>query len=161
MGTTQITAPSDLPFIDFEREFDAPPDLLFRAHSEPDLIVQWLGPKQYRMEIDEYDCRDGGRWRYVHRDDEGNAWGFHGVFHGAQSPAGMVQTFEFEGAPGHVSLDSVRFEAIDGGRSRLVGRSVFQSVEARDAMVEGGMETGVNEGYARLDDLVARLQPVH
>src|SRR5262245_59488118 len=135
MGTTKITAPSGLPFIDFEREFEAPPDLLFRAHSEPDLIVQWLGPKQYRMEIEEYDCRDGGRYRYEHRDDQGNAWGFHGVFHGDQSAAGMVQTFEFEGAPGHVSLDSVHFEALGDGRSRLVGRSVFQSVEARDAMV--------------------------
>ena len=161
MGTTRITAPSGLPFIDFEREFDATPDLLFRAHSEPDLIAQWLGPKKYEIEIDEYDVRDGGRYRYVHRDDQGNVWGFHGVFHGAQSVDGMVQTFEFEGAPGHVSLDSLRFEALDGGRSRLVGRSVFQSLEARDAMVESGMEGGLNEGYERLDDLVGRLQPVH
>lgn len=160
MTTTQITAPPGLPFIDLEREFTASPELLFRAHSEPDLIVQWLGPKRYRMEIDEYDCRDGGRYRYVHRDDAGNAWGFHGVFHGRQSADGMVQTFEFEGAPGHVSLDSVRFEDLGDGRSRLVGRSVYQSVEARDAMVEGGMETGVQEGYERLDDLIGRLQPV-
>ena len=161
MGTTKITAPDGLPFIDLEREFDASPALLFRAHSEPDLIVQWLGPKRYEMDIEEYDCRDGGRYRYIHRDDQGNAWGFHGVFHGEQSPAGMVQTFEFEGAPGHVSLDSVRFEDLGDGRSRLVGRSVFQSVEARDAMVESGMETGINEGYDRLDALVGRLQPVH
>lgn len=162
MGTTQISAPPGLPFIDISREFQASPELLFRAHSEPDLVAQWLGPRKYEIAIEEYDCRDGGRWRYVHRDDQGHAFAFHGVFHGPQSPDGMVQTFEFEGAPGHVSLDSMRFEDLGGGRTRLVGRSVYQSVEARDAMVESGMEIGLNEGYGRLDDLVARLaQPVH
>ncbi|HEY8437826.1 MAG TPA: SRPBCC family protein [Candidatus Limnocylindrales bacterium] len=159
MGTTTISAPPGTPFIDLTREFDAPVDLLYRAHTEPELLKQWLGPAKYEMTIEEYDVRDGGRWRYTHRDDQGNAFGFHGVFHGEPSRAGMLQTFEFDGAPGHVSLDALTFEP-HGDRTILRIHSVYQSVEARDAMIRSGMEGGVNEGYQRLDDLVARLVPV-
>ena len=156
MGTTKISAPPGVPFIDITREFDAPRDLLFRAHTEPDLLVQWLGPRKYRMVIDRYELRDGGTWRYVHQDDAGNEYGFHGVFHGTPSPDGFVQTFEFELAPGHVSLDALKLEEHDG-RTVVHIHSVFQSVEARDAMVENGMEAGMNDGYNRLDELIARL----
>jgi uncharacterized protein YndB with AHSA1/START domain len=159
MGTTQITAEPGVPFIDFTREFDAPRDVLFRAHTEPELLAQWLGPRNLTMIVDRYDVRDGGSWRYIHRDADGAEYGFHGVFHGTPSPDGMVQTFEFEGAPGHVSLDSVKFEERDG-RTVLRGHSVFQSVEARDAMVQSGMERGLSEGYDRLDELIGTLVPV-
>lgn len=159
MGTTTISAPPGTPFIDLTRDFDAPVDLLYRAHTEPELLKQWLGPAKYEMTIEEYDVRDGGRWRYTHRDDQGNSFGFHGVFHGDPSRAGMLQTFEFDGAPGHVSLDALTFEP-HGDRTTLRIHSVYQSVEARDAMIRSGMEGGVNEGYQRLDDLVARLVPV-
>jgi uncharacterized protein YndB with AHSA1/START domain len=161
MATLEITAEPGVPFVDFSREFDAPRDLVFRAHTDPELLVQWLGPAKYKMTVDRYDVRDGGTWRYVHGDDAGNEYGFHGVFHGNPSPDSMVQTFEFEGAPGHVSLDSMKLEERDG-RTFLRGRSVFQSVEARDAMVQGGMSEGMTEGYNRLDELLARIAaPVH
>ena len=156
MGKTQITAEPGVPFIDITREFDAPRDLIFRAHTDPELLTQWLGPRQYKMIVERYDVRDGGSWRYIHRDDAGNEHGFHGVFHGTPSPDSMVQTFEYEGAPGHVSLDSLKLEDRNG-RTVVRGRSVFQSVEDRDAMVQSGMEGGLNEGYDRLDELVARL----
>jgi uncharacterized protein YndB with AHSA1/START domain len=159
MGTTRVTASPGLPFIEMEREFDAPRELLFRVHTDPELLVQWLGPRRLEMRIDRYDVRDGGIWRYVHRDADGSEYGFHGVFHGTPSLDGITQTFEFEGAPGHVSLDSVVFEERDGGTLVRV-RSVHQSVEARDAMVASGMESGVDEGYARLDELIGRLAPV-
>jgi uncharacterized protein YndB with AHSA1/START domain len=159
MGTTEITAQPGLPFIDIRREFDAPRDLLFRAHTEPELLIQWLGPSKYTMVVDEYDVRDGGRWRYIHRDKAGNELGFHGVFHGTPSPERMVQTFEFEGAPGHVSLDALTLQEREG-RTVVRVHSVFQSVEARDAMVAGGMREGMDEGYRRLDELLARLVPV-
>jgi uncharacterized protein YndB with AHSA1/START domain len=159
MGTTKITAEPGVPFIDFTREFAAPRDVLFRAHTDPELLAQWLGPRRLTMIVDRYDVRDGGSWRYIHRDTDGAEYGFHGVFHGTPSPDGMVQTFEFEGAPGHVSLDSVTFEERDG-RTVLRGHSVFQSVEARDAMVQSGMERGLNEGYDRLDELIGTLVPV-
>jgi uncharacterized protein YndB with AHSA1/START domain len=160
MATTQITAEPGVPFIDISREFDAPRDLVFRAHTDPELLVQWLGGDKYQMIIDRYDVRDGGTWRYVHRDDDGNEYGFHGVFHGTPSPDGMVQTFEFEGAPGYVSLDALTLEDVDGGRTRIRIHSVHQSVEGRDAMVASGMEAGLNAGYRRLDELIARLVPV-
>ena len=156
MSETQIQAPDGVPFIDITREFDAPRDLVFRAFTEPDLLVQWLGPQKYAMVIDAYDVRPGGTWRYVHRDADGNEYGFHGVFHGEQTPDRMVQTFEFEGAPGHVSLESLVLED-RGGRTITHNHSVYQSIEARDAMVASGMAEGMNDGFARLDELLARL----
>lgn len=161
MATLEITAQPGAPFVDFSREFDAPRDLVFRAHTDPELLVQWLGPAKYKMVIDRLEARDGGTWRYVNSDEAGNEYAFHGVFHGDPSPDGIVQTFEFEGAPGHVSLDSLTLEERDG-RTLLRGHSVFQSVEARDAMVQGGMSDGMTEGYNRLDELLARIAaPVH
>lgn len=159
MGKTQFTAEPGIPQIISEREFDAPRELLFRAWTEPDLLKQWLGPRNLTMEIDRYDVRDGGTWRYVHRDDEGNEYAFHGVFHGDPSPEGMVQTFEYEGYPGHVSLDTLTFEERNG-KTIVRTNTVFQSVEARDGMMQSGMEVGVNDGYDRLDELIARLAPV-
>jgi uncharacterized protein YndB with AHSA1/START domain len=157
MITTRIDVPTGVPFIEMEREFDAPRDLVYQAYTDPELLVQWLGPRKYRMTIDKYDLRDGGQWRYIHSDDAGNAWGFHGVFHGPPTPERMVQTFEFEGAPGNVALDELTLEERDG---RTIARthSVYQTLEARDAMVAGGMADGVNDGYDRLDELLARMR---
>ena len=156
MGTTQITAEPGKHGVQTTREFGAPRELLFRAFTEPDLLVQWLGPRKYMMEIDRYEVRAGGRWRYIHRDDNGNEFGFHGVFHGTPSPERVVQTFEFEGYPGHVSLDTATFEENDG-KTLLRINSVFQSVEDRDGMIESGMEEGMNEGFDRLDELLEKL----
>ena len=156
MTELKVTAEPGVPQILTAREFDAPRDLLYPAFTEPDLLVQWLGPRKYTMTIDRYDLRDGGTWRYVHSDDAGNAFGFHGVFHGRPSMDGIVQTFEFEGAPGHVSMDTLTFEERDGG-TIVRTNSVFQSVEARDAMYQSGMADGMSQGYERLDELVAKL----
>ena len=158
MGTTVVTAEPGTPFIDITREFDAPVELLYRAHTEPELLKQWLGA-MYDMTIEEYDVRDGGRWRYTHHAPDGSAYVFHGVFHGEPSTEGMLQTFEFEGAPGHVSLDALRFEP-NGDRTTIRVHSVHQTVESRDAMVSSGMERGMNAAYERLDALVAGLIPV-
>jgi len=159
MSKTEITAEAGVPFIDVTREFAAPRDLLFRAYTDPELVAQWLGPRDMKMVIDRYEVKDGGVWRYVHVDPDGNEYGFHGVFHGTPSPDGTVQTFEFEGAPGHVSLGSLSFE--EGiGRTIVRVHSVYQSVEARDAVLESGMERGMSEGYERLEELIARLIPV-
>ena len=111
------------------------------------------------MVIDEFDVRHGGRWRYVSRDVDGTVYAFHGVFHGDPSLDGITLTFEYDGAPGHVSLDTANFED-RGGKTVLRLSSVFQSVEARDAMIASGMESGINEGMGRLDELIATLTPV-
>jgi uncharacterized protein YndB with AHSA1/START domain len=159
MAKTQIVAAPGLPYIEITREFDAPREPLFRAHVEPDLLVQWMGPRRLAMTVDRLEARDGGTWRYIHREADGTEYGFHGVFHGTPSPDGIVQTFEFEGAPGHVSLEWLTFEE-HGGRTLLRANTVFQSVEDRDGMIQSGMEDGVNEGMERLDGLLGRLAPV-
>jgi uncharacterized protein YndB with AHSA1/START domain len=157
MSKTQITAEPGMPQIIMTREFDAPADLVFRAYTDPDLLVQWLGPRDLTMTIDRYEARDGGTWRYLHQDAQGNQYGFHGVFHGSPSPDGIVQTFEFEGAPGHVQLDTTTLEQRDG-RTLMRTVSSFQSAEDRDAMIVAGMERGVQDSGERLDELLARLQ---
>ena len=161
MSELKVTAEQGVPQVLTEREFDAPRELVYRAFTEPDLLAQWLGPHGYTMKVDRYDLRDGGTGRYTHTDQDGNEYAFHGVFHGEPSPEGMVQTFEFEGAPGHVSMDTLMLEDHDG--STIVRtNSVFQSVEARDAMVEGGMAVGMSEGYEQLDELLnTSLKPRH
>jgi len=156
LAATRITAEPGVPIIEVTRELAAPRELVFRAWTEPDLLVQWLGPRRLTMEVDRYEVRDGGRWRYVHREADGGEHWFHGVFHGTPSPVASVQTFEYEGAPGHVSLDTLVLEE-GGGRTLVRIRSVHQSVEARDAMVEGGMAEGMNDGFERLEELLERL----
>lgn len=156
MAELKVIAEPGVPQIITTREFDASRDLLYRAFTEPDLLIQWLGPRRYKMTIERFEPRDGGTWRYEHADEDGNAFAFHGVFHGNPSPNGIVQTFEFEGAPGHVSMDTVTFEEHDG-RTTVRTNTVFQSVEARDAMYESGMADGMNEGYEQLEELLATL----
>lgn len=150
-----VTAPEGQPFVEFEREFDAPVAAVFRAHKEPDLVRQWLGPHGYEMDIERYEFTSGGTYRYLHRAPDGESYGFHGVFHSVRENEFAVQTFEFEGFPDVVSMDTMRFIDLGDGRTRLSGHSVFPSVEARDGMVQSGMEVGMTEGYERLDALVA------
>ena len=155
-AATRLIAEPGLPLVTLEREVDAPRDLVFRAWTDPELLAQWLGPRRLTMRVDEFDVRHGGAWRYVHIDTDGTEYGFRGVFHGTPSPDQIIQTFEFEGAPGHVSLDTLVLED-RGGRTLIRTTSVFQSVEARDAMIASGMEGGIDEGFDRLDELLARL----
>jgi uncharacterized protein YndB with AHSA1/START domain len=159
MAQAQIIAEPGIPQIVITREFDAPRDLLFRAHTDPELLVRWLGPRRLSMTIDHFDARAGGTWRYIHRDVDGNEYGFHGVFHGTPSPDGIVQTFEFEGVPGHVSLQTIAFDEHDG-KTLLRQNVVFQSVADRDGMLESGMAEGVNDSMERLDELIALSAPV-
>jgi uncharacterized protein YndB with AHSA1/START domain len=139
------------------REFDAPRELVFRAHIDPALYVQWLGPHGYEMVLETFDPVSGGRYRYVHKDKAGNKYGFHGSFH-EMSIGNMVQTFEYEGYPGHVSLDCMTLEELPGNRTRATIHSIFQSVADRDGIVQSGMEKGVREGYERLDDILAGMK---
>jgi uncharacterized protein YndB with AHSA1/START domain len=158
MAKTEFIIEPGVQRIEILREFDAPPEAVYRAHTDPELLVQWLGPRRLKMTLEHFEPRDGGTWRYTHHDDQGNAYGFHGVFHGTPSVTGITQTFEFEGAPGHVSLERVTFED-RGGKTLLRVLDVFQSVEDRDAAVASGMEGGYNEATERLDELLAQLAP--
>ena len=151
---TQITVDTAVPLVRITREFDAPPEKVFRAHTDPELVSRWLGPRRHEMLIDHYDCRTGGSYRYVHASD-GNEYGFHGSFHEVRPAQLIVQTFTYEGIPEGVALQRVVFEDLDGGRTRLTTTSLVDSFAERDAFVASGMEGGVREGYERLDELLA------
>ncbi len=160
MATTQIVAEPGIPQIVVTREFRARPELLLRAHTDPELLVQWLGPRQVRMVVDHLDARDGGIWRYTHYLADGEAHAFHGVYHGTPSPDGIVQTLEYERMPGHVCLATVTFAEHDG-MTTLCQNTVFQSVADRDGYVQSGMDEGVHDSMDRLAELIAALSTVH
>ena len=157
MGKTNLIADPGKQKIIITRVFDAPPELVFEAYTDPDLLSQWLGPRSLTMIVKQMDVKPSGSWRYVHKDAEGNEYGFHGVFHTVEVPERLVQTFEFEGMPGHVSLDTAVFEA-HHGKTNLKLLSVFQSLEDRDGMLWSGMESGMNEGFDRLEEVLKELQ---
>jgi uncharacterized protein YndB with AHSA1/START domain len=151
---TEITVDPDVPLVRITREFDAPPDKVFRAHTDPELLVRWLGPRDLQMRIDHYDCSTGGSYRYIHsRGDE--EYGFHGSFHEVRPSQLIVQTFTFEGAPDSVALERLVLEDLGDGRTRLTGTSLVDSFEGRDAFVASGMEDGIRQSYERLDELLA------
>src|SRR5512139_2925370 len=116
-NNTTITAEPGKQELFIIREFDAPRELVFKAHTNPELYTQWLGPRGYEMILETFEPYSGCRYRYIHKDPEGNEYGFHGVFHEISEDL-MIQTFEFEGLPekGHVSLDSMRLERLPGDR---------------------------------------------
>ena len=143
-------------YADISREFDAPVAAVFRAHADRDQFREWIGPRALQTNIIEWDFRTGGRYRYEQTDPEGNAYTFNGVFHTVRENELIIQTFEYEGEPDEVSIDCMRFEELPGGRSRLVDHSVFPSVEVLEGMMSQGMEYGMNEGYEKLDELLAR-----
>jgi uncharacterized protein YndB with AHSA1/START domain len=151
---TEITADPDVPLVRIVREFDAPPDKVFRAHTDPELLVQWLGPRDTEMRIEDFDCRTGGSYRYVHLSG-GDEFGFRGCFHEVRPSELIVQTFTFEGQPDGVALERLVFEDLGDGRTRLTATSLVDSFEGRDAFIASGMEVGVREGYERLDELLA------
>jgi uncharacterized protein YndB with AHSA1/START domain len=138
------------------RTFDALRDLVFRAYLDPELRAQWWGPSYLTTNVEKIEARPGGVWRIVQRDPEGNEYGFHGVFHEVTLER-TVDTFEWEGMPGHVSLQTATLEE-SGGKTTLTLKVVFQSVEDRDGMVQSGMHDGMEEGMRRLDALLERLQ---
>jgi len=156
MPDIRVTAPAGTPFIEVEREFDAPRDLVYRAWTDPKLIVRWLGPRRLQMRIDYWELGEhGGSYRYIHSGEDGFEHAFHGSFHRTTAdPYTLLQTFEYEGAPGYVSLDELRLVEA-GGKTICHIRSVHQTVQARDAMVEAGMSEGMSDGFDKLDELLS------
>ena len=114
MTDMRMIAEAGAPLLITSASFDAPPELVFRTSTEPELLVQWLGPRRYTMRVERNEVRDGGRWRFVHSDERGNELGFHGVFHGDPSPQAIGRTFEHEGTPGPVPLGKLTLEERDG-----------------------------------------------
>jgi len=135
------------------RLFDAPRELVFKTMTDPTLIPRWWGPRRHATRVDEMEVRAGGRWRYVLRDPDGDETAFHGVYHDLTAPERLIYTFEWEGQPGHVLLETVTLEDV-GGQTKMTDLLVFQSVADRDGMVENGMESGARETMDRLEELL-------
>jgi uncharacterized protein YndB with AHSA1/START domain len=157
---TTITAEPGKQELFVAREFDAPRELVFKAHTDPEIYVRWLGPRDLNTTLETFEPVSGGRWRFIQKDQNGNEFGFHGVNHDVTSPERIIGTFEFEGLPesGHVILETTKFEELPDGRTRITTQSVYQSVQDRDGMIQSGMEHGINEGYERLDEILEKFQ---
>ena len=151
----KVTTPTDRE-IHIERVFDAPRDKVFAVYTDPELIPQWWGPRNGTTIVYQMDVRNGGSWRFVMRAVDGSENGFRGTYREVTPPERIVQTFEWEGMPGHVSVEIATFEDL-GDRTKVTTVSLFHTPEERDGMLASGMESGINETYARLDELLARL----
>jgi uncharacterized protein YndB with AHSA1/START domain len=157
-GKTEVTASPGGREVMVTRVVNAPREKVWEAYNNPDLLKQWLGPRDLKMTIEKFDMKAGGSYHFTHIDKYGNKFGFNGVIHGVYPPEKAIQTFEFEGLPepGHVSLDTLTLEDLGNGTTKITTISVFQTVEDRDAMVQSGMESGITEGFERLDELLAK-----
>ena len=151
-----LTLPSDR-VIEVARVFDAPRELVWKAYTDPAAIPHWWGPRGHTTTVDEMDVRPGGAWRYVSRDANGNEYAFHGEYREVVPPERLVATFEFEPMPGHVSVETLTLVEHEG-KTTLTNRSVFDSVEDRDGMMQSGMEAGLRETYDRLAEYLERLK---
>ncbi|MCK0517779.1 SRPBCC family protein [Williamsia sp. DF01-3] len=155
MSTTteaEIEADPNVPIIRITREFAGTPEQLLRAHTDPELFAQWIGPSALDTRIDKWDARSGGSWRFVSTRD-GEEYAFRGCFHDIR-PDRIVQTFTYEGDPDGVALETLWFDDLGDGRTRLRTQSLVDSFEGRDAWLRSGMEVGVNEGYAKLEEML-------
>lgn len=152
---TTVEAPAGVPTVVVVREFDAPPDRLFRAWTDADLFARWVGPHRVTTTTPLWDARTGGAYRFANHADGEQIASFYGSFHEVRPNERIVWTFTWEGMPDGVSLETITFEPLEGGRTRVTATSVVDSFEARDGMVASGMETGIVEGYAKLDALLA------
>ncbi len=153
---TRIEADPDLPTVRIVRDFDASPRRVYRAWTDPELVAQWLGPRSITMQINTWDARTGGSYRYSAWRDGEEIASFYGSFHELRPDERLVQTFTYEGVPDGVCLETVTFEDLGDGRTRVTSLSVVDTMEGRDAMIASGMEEGVVEGYEKLDALLAQ-----
>lgn len=156
MTTTEIVTDEKVPTIAIIREFDATPELVFRTHIDPELYAQWVGPRSVSTRITTWDARTGGAWAFANDRDGAEIATFFGSFHEVRPNERIVWTFTYEGEPDGVALETLTFEALPGGRTRLRVLSVVESFEIRDGMLASGMNVGVEEGYAKLDELLAK-----
>jgi uncharacterized protein YndB with AHSA1/START domain len=146
--TTTFSTPSDREIV-MTRVFDAPRELVFKAYTDPNAIPQWWGPRRYATTVDQMDVRPGGAWRFVNQGPDGSEFAFRGEYRVIVPPERLVYTFEFEGMPGHILVETITFEEHDG-KTTLTNTSLFDSGEDRDGMLASGMTEGATESMDRL-----------
>lgn len=155
-GKTTVEIISDLEVIN-ERIFDAPRDLVFKTFTDPKLIPEWWGPRSTTTVVDVMEVKPGGKWRFVHDPGTDQETGFRGEYREIVPPEKVVQTFEWEGMPGHIIVETVTFEDLGDGRTKLRNISTFATNEDLVGMVESGMESGLTESHDRFEELLNRL----
>jgi uncharacterized protein YndB with AHSA1/START domain len=153
--SAQVTTPSDRE-IHTERVFDAPRERVFAGFTDPTLIPRWWGLRSTTTRVDQLDLRVGGAWRFVETNPDGSETGFRGTYREITPPERLEYTFEWEGMPGHVLVETVTFDDL-GGRTKVTTTSLFHTSEERDGMLASGMEKGLNESYEQLDELLAKF----
>ncbi len=134
-------------------EIAAPRALVYRIYVDPSLMPQWWGPAYLTTKVEVMDVKPGGRWRVIQRAPDGSMYPFNGVYHLVKAPEKLIFTFEYEGEPEHVMLNTVTFTEKDG-KTLITEQSVFQSVTDRDGMAATDMELGARESMERLEKLV-------
>ena len=154
-AASKVTTPADRE-IRIERVFNAPRDRVWKAFTDPKQLAQWWG-RGNKLVIERLELERGGHWRFVEHGPEG-VHGFEGRFREVTPPEKLVQTFEWDGMPAYVIINSTTFEDLGDGRTRIVTTSLFHTSEERDGMLSSGMEQGLNQSYAALDKLLARAE---
>lgn len=155
--TTKITASEGGREVILTRVFSAPREKVWRAYTEADLYKQWIGPRRLQTRIEAWEPEAGGKWAFVNIDEDGSEYAFHGYYHDVTPRERIIQTFEYDGWPGKVSLETAVFEDLPDGKTKITSVSVFQTPEDRDEMIKSGMEKGIREGNERLDELLEKL----
>ena len=154
---SKLSLPSDVEIVG-SRIMDAPPELVFKAYTDPELIPEWWGPRRYTTTVDKMDVRPGGAWRFIHRAADGGQHAFNGVYREVLPPKRLVFTFNYEGAPGHEVVETVTFEGVEDGKTKMTDHMLFDSRAARDGMLNSGMEEGGTESIERLVELLRQLK---
>lgn len=155
--TSMFTLPSDRE-IAGSRVLDAPPDLVYKAYTDPEAIPQWWGPSRYTTTVEKLDVRPGGAWRFIQRADDGGEHIFSGVFREVVPAKRLVYTFNYEAIPGHEAVETVTLEPLEGGRTKVTDNLLFANREDRDGMLQSGMEEGAAESQERLVALLEKLK---
>jgi uncharacterized protein YndB with AHSA1/START domain len=160
MKKTKLTADPGRRDLTLIREFDAPRELVFKAYTDPKLYVQWLGPENSSTRLEKFEPWSGGTWRYTTTDNEGKTYRFHGVNHEVTAPERIIDTFEWDDLPekGHVSLEKAEFETLPGNRTKVTSHTVYFSPQDRDAMMQGGMEQGIEKMFEKFDTLLEQMK---
>lgn len=152
---TLIAEPGKQEYI-YKRVFEFPRASVFKIYTDPELIPKWWGPSFYKTMVDKMDVRPGGHWRFVQTDLKGAVFAFHGVFHTVEKELLLINTLEYEGKPGHVSLNTVTFE-IHGNSTILKRHAVFQSTADRDFIIQYNMEQGLSQSMDRIELLLKSI----
>jgi uncharacterized protein YndB with AHSA1/START domain len=154
MGKNHLEVNRNQLSLTMSRVFDAPPEQVWRVYTDPAYLRRWWGLRENQTVIEKHDLRPGGEWRYVEVGPDGQKSVFYGTFQTVEPPITLVYTFEYEPWAGHVSTDHLTFEPVAGGKTRIVSRTTFNSLEDMEGMIQSGMESGATESWDKLEELL-------